>query len=136
MYAEFAGSILAGTTCRLSLFHSRRPLSHHIDGGLIDNFPALEAHWERTSGESIGATIQKAKEKLVAAGLPEAHLTIQIVDGSSNVSDDILDAAEKADAGLIIIGCKGHTNAIEYSIGSTANRVVHKAENMAVCLVP
>ena len=80
--------------------------------------------------------MQKARDTLTVAGKTEAHLSTMVVDGSPGVSDDILDAAARIAAGLIIIGCKGQTNAIEYAIGSTAKKVVNKAENMTVCLVP
>ena len=134
--AKFTSTALSSRTCRFTVFHSKRPFSEHIDTQLVKEFPSIEQRWEKATVGNIDATTQRAKNALVAAGVPKAQVAINVEDGSASISDDILHEAERMNAGLIVVGCKGLTNAIEYSIGSTTNKVVNKAENMTVCLVP
>lgn len=134
--AKFAGFALSSKTCRFTVFHSRRPLSKHIDPQMVKEFPSIEQNWEKVSVEKIDAATQRAKNTLVAAGIPKAQVAINVEDGSASISNDILNEAVRMNAGLIVVGCKGRTNAIEYAIGSTTIKVVNKAENITVCIVP
>lgn len=134
--ADTAGFMLAGTTNRITLFHSKRQLTRFVASELVEAFPGLEERWKRTSSDHLAPYMQNAKEILRAAGIPERQLAATVIDGSRHAADDILKEAAKAKAGTIILGCKGHTDAPEYSMGSVAKKILNKAEDMTICLVP
>jgi nucleotide-binding universal stress UspA family protein len=80
--------------------------------------------------------MKKARERLVQAGLAENQISIKLVDGSHSVARDILEEAEENEIGTIVLGKKGHSDIADYSMGSTTKKVLDRASDMAVCIVP
>jgi nucleotide-binding universal stress UspA family protein len=73
---------------------------------------------------------------LIQAGLAESQISVKLVDGSRSAARDILEEAEENAIGTIVLGKKGHSDVEDYSMGGTTKKVLDRASDMAVCIVP
>ena len=80
--------------------------------------------------------MQKAQDMLLAAGLKNEQITTKVADGSRSAAADILEEAQRFDAGTIFLGLHGYSSVKEYTMGSVSRKVLNHAADMAVCLVP
>lgn len=133
--AEYAGFMLSGTNCQITLFHSKRHLRRFVPQEVIEAAPELEELWRNKAGEQIGPQMKKAKEMLLEAGLSEDQITTKIVDGSRSAASDILKEARSNSFGTIVLGRKGHSSVKEYFMGSTTGKVLQDSDGLAVWVV-
>ena len=133
--ADHAGFMLCGTDCQLTLFHSKRHLRRFVPQEIIEAAPELEELWKNKAGEQIAPYMKRAKEMLLEAGIPEAQLTTKVVDGGRDAASDILQEARSGDYGTIVVGRRGHSGVREFSMGSTASKVLQNHAGMAVWIV-
>jgi nucleotide-binding universal stress UspA family protein len=68
--ADHAGFMLSGTNAKITIFHSKRDLRRFISKSVLDEFPEVQKFWQHKAGEKIVPFMQKAKDMLLAAGLP------------------------------------------------------------------
>ena len=61
---------------------------------------------------------------------------MKLVDGSRSAAKDILEEAEENAIGTIILGRKGSSAVKDYFFASTTKKVLDRASDMAVCIVP
>ena len=80
--------------------------------------------------------MKKARAMLIQAGLAENQISMKLVDGSRSAAKDILEEAEENAIGTIILGRKGYSNVKDYSMGSITKKVLDRASDMTVCVVP
>jgi nucleotide-binding universal stress UspA family protein len=133
--AEYAGLMLSGTDCQITLLHSKRHLRRFVPQEVIEAAPELEELWRNKAGEQIGPQMKKAKEMLLEAGLSEDQITTKIVDGSRSAASDILKEARSNSFGTIVLGRKGHSSVKEYLMGSTTSKVLQDNDGLAVWVV-
>jgi len=134
--AAHAGYMLAGTDLRVTLFHTKRDLRRFIPKAVLEEFPETQKFWRHTAGEVIAPFMQKAKNKLMAAGLNNDRLTVKVVDGSRHPATDILEEAQNSNAGTIFLGLRGYSAVEDYKMGSITRKVLNQAGDMAVSIVP
>jgi nucleotide-binding universal stress UspA family protein len=111
-------------------------LEHFLPKELADEFPEFQKFCQRKAGEMILPFMQKAKDALLEAGLCKKQITTMLVEGSRSAAADILEAARRNDAGTVILGLHGHSSVKDYTMGSVTRKILHQAEDMAVCVVP
>ena len=133
--AEYAGFMLAGTECQITLFHSKRHLRRFVPQEVIEAAPELEELWRNKAGEQIGPYIEKGKAVLIRAGLQEEQISTKVVDGSRSAAADILKEARSNSFGTIVLGRKGHSSVKEYFMGSTTSKVLQNSDDLAVWVV-
>ncbi len=133
---DHAGFMLSGTGVKVTVFHSKRDLRRFISKAVLDEFPEVQKFWRHKSGEEIVPFMQKAKDKLMAAGLDEDRIAVKVVDGSHQPAADILTEAHNSDAGTIFMGLRGYSAVKEYKMGSVTRKVLNQARDMAVSMVP
>jgi nucleotide-binding universal stress UspA family protein len=73
---------------------------------------------------------------LIQAGLAEEQISIKVVDGTRSPADDILKEAESNPANTVILGRRGDSGVKDFSLGSVAKKVLDRALNTVVCIVP
>jgi nucleotide-binding universal stress UspA family protein len=132
---DHAGFMLSGTDCQVNLFHSKRHLRRFVPQEVIEAAPELEELWTNKAGEQIAPYMKKAKEMLIEAGIPEAQLKIEVVDGTRDAASDILREARSGDYGTIVLGRKGRSGVKEFFMGSTASKVLQNHTGKAVWIV-
>jgi len=133
---DHAGFMLSGTDVNVTIFHSKRDLRRFIPKAVLDEFPEVEKFWRYKAGEKIVPFMQKAKDKLLAAGFDDKRIAVKVVDGSHQPADDILSEAQNSDAGTIFMGLRGYSAVQDYKMGSVARKVLDQALDMTVCFVP
>jgi len=133
---DHAGFMLSGTDVNVTIFHAKRELRRFLSKELADEFPEFQKFWQRKTGEVMLPFIQKAKEILLEAGLREEQITTKLIDGSRSTSADIVEEAQRSGAGALFLGLRGYSNVKDYTMGSITRKVLHQAEDMAVCIVP
>ena len=84
----------------------------------------------------VAPYLKNAREMLIQAGLAENQISVKLVDGSRSAARDILNEAEENAIGTVVLGRKGYSNVKDYSMGSTTKKVLDRASDMAVCIVP
>ena len=133
--AEYAGFMLAGTECQITLFHSKRHLRCFVPQEVIEAAPDLEELWRNKAGEQIGPQMKKAKEMLLETGLGEDQITTKIVDGSRSAASDILKEARTSGCGTIVLGRRGVSGVREFFMGSVTSKVLQGSGGLAVWVV-
>lgn len=133
---DHAGSMLSGTDAGVTLFHSRRDLKRFIPSAILNEFPELQAVWQRKAGKLIAPFMQKAKDRLIAAGIAADHIAIKTDEGSRQPATDILTEARACGAGTIFMGLRGASAVEDYKMGSVTRKVLNQARDMAVGIVP
>ncbi|MGD8765098.1 MAG: universal stress protein [Desulfobacteraceae bacterium] len=134
--ADHAGFMLSGTDVKVTIFHSKRDLRRFIPKAVIDEFPEVQKYWRHRAGEEIVPFMQKAKDKLLAAGLGEEQITSKVIDGNRSAAADILDEAQNNDTGTIILGLRGYSGVKDFTMGSVTRKVLNQARDMTVSIVP
>jgi nucleotide-binding universal stress UspA family protein len=134
--ADHAGFMLAGTDVKVTIFHSKRDLRRFVSKAVLDEFPEMQKYWRHKAGSEIAPFMQKAKDRLLAAGFGKGQITTRVVDGSRSAAADIIEEAQSNSTGTIFLGMHGYSNVEDYSMGSVARKVLNHAKSMAVCIVP
>jgi nucleotide-binding universal stress UspA family protein len=75
-----------------------------------------------------------AQQRFRDAGIKESQIDIQEVKSTVNVAKTIVDEAEKGGYGTVVVGRRGMNQS--FFMGSVSRRVLNKASNFAVWLVP
>ena len=133
---DHAGFMLSGTDVMVTVFHSKRDLRRFVPKEVLEEFPGVQKFWQKKAGEVMAPYMKKAREMLIQTGLAESQISLKLVDGSRSAARDILVEAEENATGTIILGKKGYSNVEAYSMGSTTKKVLDRASDMAVCIVP
>ena len=133
---DHCGFMHSGTDANVTVFHAKRDLKRFISKEVAEEFPEFKKFWQRKTGELVAPYLQKSKEMLLEAGLAERQVSIKVIDGSRNTARDILDEARSKRIGTVVLGKRGYSNVKDFSMGSTARRVLDRASDMTVCIVP
>ena len=133
---DHAGFMLSGADVMVTVFHSKRDLRRFVPKEVLQEFPGVQKFWQQKAGEVVAPFIKKAREMLIQSGLAENQISVKMVDGGRSAARDILEEAEGKAIGTIVLGKKGHSDVKDYSMGSTTKKVLDRASDMTVCIVP
>ncbi len=132
---DHAGFMLAGTACRVTLFHSMRRLGQIIPAEVLDDVSDLDHLWKEKAGQQIASYMTNAREMLLRAGFTEDRVAVKVVDGGRSPADDILEEARKNDFGTLILGRRGLSAFKEFFMGSITSKVLSRALGLATWIV-
>ena len=132
---EHTGSMLSGTECHVTLFHTKSHIRRFVPLDVLENAPGLDEIWQKKAEEEITPYMMKSKEMLMKYGLTENNIDIKIIDGSRSVADDILKAAKTKNSGTIVLGRRGISKVEEFFIGSVTRKVIQQAIGFTVWVV-
>jgi nucleotide-binding universal stress UspA family protein len=90
----------------------------------------MEAYLEKA--KSIA---EEGKERLISAGIPEENVVLKFQSQKQGITRDILQELEEGNYGILMIGWKGAHDISQFGLGSKANKLVHTARALMVCLV-
>ena len=133
---DHAGFILSGTEVMVTVYHSKRDLRRFVPKEVLQEFPGVQKFWQKKAGDMVAPYMKKARSKLLQAGLAENQISVKVIDGSRSAARDILNEAEENAIGTVILGRKGYSNVEDYSMGSTTKKILDRASDMTVCIVP
>ena len=133
---DHAGFLLSGTDVNVTVFHSKRDLRRYVPAEVLEEFPGVQKFWQKKAGDVVAPYMKKARAMLIRAGLAENQISVKMVDGTRSAARDILEEAEENAIGTIILGRKGSSAVKDYAMGSITRKVLDRASDMAVCIVP
>jgi nucleotide-binding universal stress UspA family protein len=133
---DHAGFLLSGTDVNVTLFHSKRDLRRYASAEVLEEFPGIQKFWQKKAGDMVAPYMKKARSKLLQAGLAENQISMKVIDGRRSAARDILKEAEENEIGTVVLGKKGHSDIEDDSMGGTTRKVLDRASDIAVCIVP
>ena len=132
---EHTGTMLSGTECHVTLFHTKSHIRRFVPLDVLENAPGLDEVWQKKAEEEIVPYMTRAKEILLKHGLKEDNIDIKIIDGSRSVADDIVKATKGDDFGTIVLGRRGISKVEEFFIGSVTRKVIQHAVGFTIWIV-
>jgi nucleotide-binding universal stress UspA family protein len=95
----------------------------------------LVAGWQKDQEKQWLDLVRKARERLMAAGLPEDAVSSRFKPKYYDVAEDLINEAATGGFGTIVMGRRGLGKAKALLLGSVANKVVQNARGCAVTVV-
>ena len=132
---DHAGFMLSGTECRITLFHTMRHLRRFVPLEALEAAPDLEKLWKKKEGQQLAPYMEKARNILLNAGLPEDRINTKIVEGSRSPADDILKEARDNNYGTIVLGRRGLTAVKGFFMGSVTSKILNRAVGLATWII-
>jgi nucleotide-binding universal stress UspA family protein len=129
---------------RFTLFHVIPPVAPDLHTSSYWNFirDLREAEQQENMAQRMEEYLEKAKsianegkERLISAGLPEENVVVKFQPQKEGFARDILVELEEGNYGILMIGRKGVRDISQFGLGSKANKLVHTAHALMVCLV-
>lgn len=94
----------------------------------------------RITGEDKQEKARKVIQRLeefVEKNVPDHKLmNIELVAEYGYPADSVLEASEKHDADLIVLGMQGSNKAMERQVGSTAREIIRRSEDRMIMAIP
>ena len=131
---DFLGSLLGGRhDFEVTLFHAMRRLGYPTITSSQNNILAeVEKEIWDEDRKVIEPTMEDAKSRLVEKGFKPDKVKTKIVTGVASRAGALLEEAYSNKIGSIFVGRTGVSQVEEFNIGRVTNKVIHRAENMAV----
>ncbi|MFZ5453275.1 MAG: universal stress protein [Thermodesulfobacteriota bacterium] len=93
------------------------------------------AQWQADQEKNWLGLVAKAKDTMVAAGIPAAAVEAKFKPKYYDVAEDIINEAVSAGCSTVIMGRRGLGKAKALLLGSVTSKVVHNAKGCAVTIV-
>ena len=94
----------------------------------------LIAQWQADQEKNWQGLVAKAKENLVAGGIPAAAVAGKFKPKYYDVAEDIINEAVSAGCATIVMGRRGLGKAKALLLGSVTSKVVQNAKGCAVTI--
>ena len=90
----------------------------------------MEAYLEKAK-----TIAQEGKERLISAGIPEKNVVVKFQRQKQGIARDILKELQEGNQGILVLGRKGVKDISQFGLGSKANKLLHYARVLMICLV-
>ena len=91
--------------------------------------------WIKQTKQAMEEIMEKAKKRLVKAGLDPKNISIKIVEGKEGVARDILAELKRGKYRTIVMGRRGISGVEKFLLGSVSSKVIHYAKDCGVWVV-
>jgi len=129
---DFVGDLFGSPgDVRITLLHVvQRPAEEQFAD------PAALAVWTEEATAAARATLNGARERLMARGFPAQRIgaEIEVIDVAT-VADAILAVRRRLACCTVVVGRRRLSKQEEFLYGSTSNRILHEASDCAVLVV-
>ena len=85
--------------------------------------------------EKAKSIAKEGKERLISAGIPEENVVVKFQSQKQGIARDILKELDEGDHGILVLGRKGVKDISQFGLGSKANKLLHYARVLMMCLV-
>jgi nucleotide-binding universal stress UspA family protein len=89
------------------------------------------SEWMKQAEEYMG----EGRDFLVQKGVPPENVTITIVPTREGITSDLLNEIENQHYEIVLIGKKSFHKKTPYLLGNRANKILHKARGIILCLL-
>jgi nucleotide-binding universal stress UspA family protein len=133
---DFLCTKLDKSTNEVIFFHAMRSIGFpETLKARVNPFEMIEKHvWEEARA-MIETVIEKAKARLIKAGFNKAKIRSDIVTGVPSRAGALLEDAKQRGCGSVFVGRKGISQVEDFNIGRVCNKVIQRAENMAIWVI-
>jgi nucleotide-binding universal stress UspA family protein len=132
----------AGSPFEITLFHAIRGLNVFLQGFGDSYMLSHDKDWiERVdreienAEEEILEVFEKARERLIGAGVSPDRITEKVVKGVASRAGAIVDEAENAGYDTIVVGRRGLSRIQEFFMGRVSSKVLQLARTQTVWVV-
>lgn len=134
---DFLCSYLNNSSRKVTLFHAMRRLSFpEVSASVANPFEAIEKAVWGDARSTIEPVMEAAKARWIKAGANKKNIATKIVTGVSSRADALATEARETSCGSIVVGRTGISQVEEFNIGRVCHKVIRRAENAAVWVVP
>ena len=91
--------------------------------------------WLKEYTDRVKEAANRAKKKLIEAGVPEQNVFFKLEPQKKGIARDILVELEEGNHGILVIGRKGYRDIKEFGLGSKANKLLVNGRAFVICLV-
>ncbi len=130
---NYVGTVAATTEARITLFHVVRKFKFLDNPILLDH--EIDGFWEEVKSD-IPRMFRSYKVSLEKAGIAASRISSKAIMDSPSRSGDILREAQEGAYSTIVMGRRGLSKVHDFSMGRVANKVLNRAEDFAVWIVP
>ena len=131
--ANYVGTVAAATEATIILFHVVRKFKFLDDPTLLDH--EIEGFWEEVKSD-IPRMFHSYKVTPERAGIDTSRISSKAIMDSPSRSADILREAYEEACGTIVVGRKGLSKVDSFLMGRVTNKVLNRAGDFAVWIVP
>ena len=131
---DYVGAMLGDSNSEITLLHVIRDINIFQQQD-IDLSPSDLEAWAKEAKLEIRPLFDKAKTRLVDAGLAPDRITSKFIPGVSSRAGAIIEEARRGGYGSIVLGRRGISKVEEFFMGRVSNKVLHLAKEMAVWVV-
>ncbi len=132
----YAGKFAAAAKAELTLFHVVRDVSI----GFVDDLALQDQEMEKQLLEEMESEIPRMfrsyKDILEKSGVASDRISTKTHLHSSSRAGDILAEAKAGEYGTIVMGRRGLSRVREFLMGRVTQKVLDRAANLAVWIVP
>jgi nucleotide-binding universal stress UspA family protein len=116
------------------------PARYWDDGHILSPVEEAERNrvieaWTARQRDYIEPILNGAVGDLVRQGFPAGRVHTKIVLGGGDVADALLDEATAGGFRTIVVGRCGIADGKHFIVGSVVSKLIHKAVNLAICVV-
>ena len=130
---DFLGKIIKKGSHEITIFHAMRTMRYTgFIGGESSPLSEVEKKLWEEDRRMMEPLFYEAKSRLVRAGFPEHKIRVKVVTGVASRAGALLEEAKTGGFGSIFVGRTGVSETGEFNIGRVTNKVINRAENMAI----
>ncbi|UCF91971.1 MAG: universal stress protein [Desulfobacterales bacterium] len=119
------------------LLHAMRRIGFPESSPGQDNpFEEVEKTVWEDARQLIEPFMDQAKARLVEAGVKQDNIMLKIATGVPSRAGALIEEAQNSRCGSIMVGRTGVSQVEDFNIGRVCNKVVQRAKDMAVWVVP
>lgn len=133
---DFAGSLLAGADCEITLFHAVRGFPPTLGPTFLQSGEELEQELTASLSKGVTQMFEAHRSRLMDAGISSERVRTEWIMGSISRAADILDTARRGQFGTVVLGRRGISAIREFVMGRVTGKVLNGAEGLAVWVVP
>lgn len=129
---DFVGRVMGHTDSAVTLVHVLRA-GHMfpLEAGVEE----LMLAWAEGAATDVEAKMDKACERLVAAGLKKGDVQRRVVKNAFSRAGAVVDLAVAEDFGTIVVGRRGLSRVQEFTMGRVGNKILHLGREHTVWVV-
>ncbi|HOV86910.1 MAG TPA: universal stress protein [Syntrophobacteraceae bacterium] len=132
---EHAVRTLNGSAREICLVHVVRGVAGS-DKGLEEFFPEeYRRGLLEEAKEAVRGTFEKARERLVASGIPDPQISTRVITGVTSRAGAVMNLAREGDFGTIVVGRRGISKVEAFDMGRVSNKLIQMAKDRALCVV-
>jgi nucleotide-binding universal stress UspA family protein len=129
---------------RFTLFHVIPPVAPELHTASYWDFIRDKSGGEQQENmaqrmgeylDKVRTIANEGKDRLIEAGVPKENVVVKFQTQKEGIARDVLAELEEGNHGILVMGRKGVRDIGQFGLGSKANKLIHTAHALIICLV-